>query len=338
MNELVLHHRYRAGSTFDLSRNGNHGVPESVSVGGAGFEDSLSFETDSSAVRVPPSPTLEDLIAIFAAETFWLSPGDGRRYNLMEGHMAFALFVNADWSIEAGIVDSNGVWSGATSAPDAVPTGRWVTAELRYDGINRVTVLLDGSPVVDELLEVGGPISGVAANGVAIGSWPDGAAYAFAGYIAEAKLYRYSPQKDVIGVLDPCCADLRALDEVLLKLTAAGVEAEEMTRLGVRITNVLCRAAALLRGSDPASAREAQAAMNGAVAAQLRGDADAAARYKDRLDELREERGTEAFVPLAEEYVSAFTDIGLAPEDLQELATRLCLVPGQRPGVTSSAA
>jgi hypothetical protein len=161
------------------------------------------------------------LIAPVARMRCWLAPGPGRRQNLMEGHLAFSLFVNADWSLEATVVDSAGAWSGASSGPHVMPTGRWTTVEFAYDGVKHLQVLLDGVAVVDAYLDLGGPVQSVGPNGLAIGSWPDRAQYAFSGYVAESALYRYSPELAALAALDPCCADLSALDVIIGKLATS---------------------------------------------------------------------------------------------------------------------
>src|ERR1022692_4851468 len=116
MNRLVLHHLY-ASSAFDLSNNRNHGAPLDVAVAADVNMPSFELRSPDSQIRVEPSPSLTDLGAIRAIVTFDLDPDGGlsRRYNLIEGHLAFALFVNPDGSLQGTIVDAAGNWRGPSS-------------------------------------------------------------------------------------------------------------------------------------------------------------------------------------------------------------------------------
>src|SRR5947208_770069 len=93
MNELVVHHRYLQGSTFDLSGHFNHGHPNDVAAG----PSSYSFAQPDSAITVDASPSLQDVRAlrvlicfrvaanapatpctlISATDSFWLGVGTG---------------------------------------------------------------------------------------------------------------------------------------------------------------------------------------------------------------------------------------------------------------------
>lgn len=149
MNRLVMHHIYANGMAFDLSGYRNHGLPYDVFQAPAPYSPSFAYTEPDSRVVVNPSASLQDLIAVRAVVTFDLDPAGGitRRYNLIEGHLCFALYVNADGSLSGTILDSAGQWAGAQSAPSLVSTGSWHQAEIRHDGVNQCLILLDGVPV-----------------------------------------------------------------------------------------------------------------------------------------------------------------------------------------------
>src|SRR5450755_2886096 len=109
MNRLVVHHLY-ARSAFDLSNNRNHGAATDVAPSPPPNAPAFQFAGGASEVRVSPSATLENIGAVRAVVTFNLDPGGplNRRYNLMEGHLSFALFVNSDGSVTGTILDRDG--------------------------------------------------------------------------------------------------------------------------------------------------------------------------------------------------------------------------------------
>jgi hypothetical protein len=105
MNKLVLHHTYADGLAFDASLNRNHGLPIAVTAGAGPFANSFHFTSGDSRISVEPSPSLENLFAIRAVVRCYLTPTDtSHRFNLMEGHLSFALFVNPDGSLQATIL------------------------------------------------------------------------------------------------------------------------------------------------------------------------------------------------------------------------------------------
>src|SRR5262245_31560095 len=119
----------------------NHGIPIDVIPASPGF----TFNRPSSRINIRPAPSLSDLAHIRVGVTFSLTPrGSAHRYNLSEGHLSFALYINADLSLTGTIYDSNGVWSGASSPPNTVSANTLHTAVLECDGVNVVRVSLDG--------------------------------------------------------------------------------------------------------------------------------------------------------------------------------------------------
>ena len=195
MNRLVVHHIYADGMAFDLSGYRNHGVPFAVAAAPASYAPGFTYASGESRVIVEPSHSLQDLIAIRAIVSFYLNPAGGlsRRYNLIEGHLCFALFVNPDGSLQGTIVDAEGNWAGAQSPPNAVSSGVWHQAEIRHDGVNQCSIFLDGTPVGTSYA-ADGPVGSVGPHGIAIGHWPEvSGQYTFDGYIRETWVYKYDP-------------------------------------------------------------------------------------------------------------------------------------------------
>ncbi|MEO6627070.1 MAG: LamG-like jellyroll fold domain-containing protein [Aquihabitans sp.] len=227
---LILWHRYRNGAAFDLSENRNHGRLVDVGTGGGSFPDALHFSASDGAVRVDPSPTLSNLREVRAQVHFhWdpTAPGT-RRHNLVEGHLAFALFIHPDASLHGTILNQLGSWEGAVSAPGVVPTGGWHTAEFVHDGIAHASLYLDGQ-VVAEGFSSPGPVRSVGPNGVAIGHWPEiSGQYTFEGYIDEVKVWCDDPTRSGGRLIDDCCIDREAISAGHPELRSSGLDAKNL--------------------------------------------------------------------------------------------------------------
>lgn len=274
MNKLVIHHTYINGMAFDTSNNRNHGIPYSVTQAGAPFAPSFDFAVPDSRVIVRPSPSLQDLIAVRAIVAFYLNAPGGltRRYNLIEGHLSFALFVQPDGSIMGTILDSKGTWTGAQSAPNLVQSGTWHQAEIRHDGINQCVVLLDGIAVGTSYAGPG-PVRSVGPHGIAIGHWPETpGVYTFEGYIRETYVYKYDPLQAAKGLLDSCCVNRAALDKVADELRKHGYTADKAYQQGMELLNFGIGVTNKVRGSDQAVSQKHASLSALTLGAFLRGD------------------------------------------------------------------
>src|SRR5262245_21684858 len=120
--KLVLHHRYRNDIAYDWSRNNNHGHLVAVHTGaGGGAPNVLLFSGGPQRVEVRPSPSLRDFgelrdRAVFRAE----AELPVRRFNIVEGEFAFALFREPDGSLHGTIRTPTAGWLGPQSAPGLV--------------------------------------------------------------------------------------------------------------------------------------------------------------------------------------------------------------------------
>jgi hypothetical protein len=292
MNLLVVHHIYANGMAFDLSGYRNHGKPYAVADAAAPYAPSFAYSTGDSQVIVAPSPSLEDLLAVRAAVTFYLDPPGGlsRRYNLVEGHLSFALFVNPDGSLAGTILDADGNWAGAQSPPNAVSTGRWHQAEIRHDGVNQCLIFLDGVPIGSSYVPRG-PVRSVGAHGIAIGHWPEvSGQYTFSGHIREAWVWKYDPAKAAKDLLNACCPQYReALDETAETLRGMGYTAEKARQQGMDLMKFGLSISAQVRGSDRVRSQKHAALSALALAAFKKGDSSA---YTSALTQLAEMSAT----------------------------------------------
>ena len=328
MNRLVMHHIYANGMAFDLSGYRNHGLPYDVFQAPAPYSPSFAYTEPDSRVVVNPSASLQDLIAVRAVVTFDLDPAGGitRRYNLIEGHLCFALYVNADGSLSGTILDSAGQWRRPERAQ---PRLHWELAPSR-DPPRR------GQPVPDparrrscrDLLERPGPVGSVGPNGIAIGHWPEPSGqYTFAGNIRESWVYKYDPAEAAKGLLDNCCCERNAaLDEAAQKLGTAGYTAEQARAQGMEILKLGLSLCATVRGSDPDRSKQQATLSAMALAAFQRGDSSA---YTSALTELAEMSATTLTAAQQQQFREAEAQLVKALpmpiKDWQALIAKLCL-------------
>jgi hypothetical protein len=320
MNQLVVHHTYAHGFTLDVSGNRNHGVITDVAPGPANDPTPhFVFAQPSSGIGVAPSPTLRNLVAIRARLRFRLEPAAApQRWNLLEGHVSFALFVHPDRSIQGTIVDAAGAWRGPRSAAGVVVPNQWHEAELLHDGVSRIRVLLDGSTVA-EAHDVRGPVRDIGAYGFAIGQWPDPPnPYTFRGRIGEVQLFRYDPRKDVVDLLDRCCAQLSALDGLVARLAEEGHTSASLQRRAHALVLASLATAADIREGDPDAGATMERVNLAAWNALLRKDGG---RWRRLVRRFAAFAGPDRLAGLAE----AAGDLPLSPEDAERVARALCL-------------
>jgi Concanavalin A-like lectin/glucanases superfamily len=329
VNRLVVHHIYSGGVACDLSGYRNHGVPYNVSDASAPYAPAFAYSGPDSRVIVPPSPSLQDLLAVRAVAEFYLDPPGGltQRYNLIEGHLCFALFVNPDGSLSGTIVDADDQWTGAQSAPNLVSTGRWHQAELRHDGVNQCSLYLDSAPVATSYA-ANGPVRSVGPNGIAIGHWPEPSGqYTFTGYLRQTWVYKYDPALAAKGLLDPCCPGSRAaLDDMAQTLRDRGYTREKAQTQGMALIKLGLSAAAQARANDPA-ASQLQAMLSAqALAAFKAGDSNA---YNNALAQMAIMAMTNLSPDQVQQLHSQEQDLvsalPLPIKEFQNLISKMCL-------------
>lgn len=223
MYQLVLHHTYIGGSTFDVSGLGNHGLPEDITPGTGDADGSYQFTEPTSGITVATSPTLQNLTALRVRMKIRTEAPDGQRRNLMEGFLSFAFILSGDGHLAGSIVDRAGNWNGL-QAPDPLPPNTWHEIEMTHDGFRTLALKIDGRPVAVRS-DIQGPVRSVGALGLAIGRWPDAHSYVYKGHIGELQVWRYDAERTAIALLDCCCdRDPALLDPPLSTLRDAGVD------------------------------------------------------------------------------------------------------------------
>jgi hypothetical protein len=327
MDKLVIRQTYINGVAFDTSNNRNHGAPYLVTQAAGAFAPAFEFRSPDSRVVVQPSPSLQDLIAVRALATFYLDPAGGlvRRYNLIEGELSFALFVQPDGSLMGTILDANGQWNGAQSAPNVVLPGQWHQAELRHDGINECLIFLDG-------VEVGagygapGPVRSVGPNGVAIGHWPEPpGVYTMDGYIRGIEVYKYDPAQAAKDLLDSCCVKRESLDDFADRLRAKGYSAQAAAQQGMALLTFGLQLSGAVRSNDPAASRSHARLSDQALAAFLRGDSTAYSEALGELAAMATSRLTSAQLQsLHQRETELIKELPLPIKDWQKLIDDLC--------------
>ncbi|WP_067832514.1 LamG-like jellyroll fold domain-containing protein [Actinomadura kijaniata] len=325
MYQLVMHHTYIGGSTFDVSGKGNHGYPERVAPGTGDASGSYVFDEPGSGILVPVSPTLQTLGALRIRMKIRVPAWDGARRNLVEGYLSFAFFLSGDGRLTGSIVDAAGNWTSVADDRTVQPD-TWHEVEMVHDGVGTLGLNTDGR-VVAVRDDVPGPVRPVGSLGVAIGRWPDSSQYVFKGNIGELQLWRYDPVATVTQFLDCCCrADLEPLDEILADLRGNDIDWRQVLEAARAGQQANLDLLAAVRTADPQ-----QAVALAAILAAVRTALDR--RDRARLDALRA-RGAavidaSAGRPERDHWTQRITELatglGWGPRELGRLARALCL-------------
>jgi hypothetical protein len=287
----------------------------------------FAFGQPGSRINIAPSPSLSDLESIQASVAFTLAPsGAAHRYNLVEGYLSFALFVNPDLSIAGTILDAQGNWTGASSAPGIVTPGKTHQATLQCDGISMVRLALDGN-IVATNYSVAGAVRSVGALGLTIGHWPDPPdVYTFQGTIFELLLQAYDPQNDRIRGIDPCCFDRKAIAQWFARMAKKGITADHLSQAmdGLAAT---AKAAAIAMRNGQEAPTLTQQGLAGAVSYALsRRDFTALEVALNQWQQFANTQLTDAQrAQFTADLVAGITAFGLSWNDWCEFARLFCL-------------
>jgi len=324
MYQLILHHHYTFGSTFDTSTFGNHGQPHLVTAGTAAFASSLHFQQSDSRVTVVPAQSLNNPLAIAAMVRFYVDGAMTARLNLIEGFMSFSLYIEPSGALTGTIVDANNLWTGTSSPANLVKPGAWHEAWLTHDGISQLALQCDGATVA-VARNVYGPVRSIGNLGVAIGNWPDRGQYPFAGYIDEVKLYRYDPSKDFQNLLNPCCFDGKAFDAILAELKANKVLNADGGYW--QLLQQLARLLGLLRGNSLDGTRRVNQIGEGLYRALQARDSANFAQLQGNLAKMAPtDAATAKEIATLENNIKGTLDkAGLSTDLLNRLAAAMCL-------------
>lgn len=322
MLRTVVNQNYVGSLAVDTSGMFNHGIPVLVKPDLPGFE----FDQPGSRINILPSASLLNLECIEATVSFALRPsGTPHRYNLAEGYMSFALFVNPDLSISATIFDNNGSWSGAQSAPATVTTGATHVAVMQSDGINMVRIYLDGK-LVAENYGAPGPVKGVGALGIAVGHWPDPPdQYTFQGTIFQFILKKYDPHKDLPRALDACCFNKHALAQWFQALQKRGITPQQITNAEQALKSVTRDIAIALRGGNKTQTEKQQGLVSALNAALARRDCQALEVVMGEFQQFFSQLDAAKQAKFSADLQAAFAAFGLSASEWCQLMNLLCL-------------
>ncbi|HEX8001470.1 MAG TPA: hypothetical protein VF519_02110 [Mycobacteriales bacterium] len=322
MNQLVLHHTYIGGSAADVSGFGHHGRSTGAVPAAAPNEGAYVFSRDR-GMLVAASPELARMSAFRVRMRFCVTQDvPGWRHNLMEAHAVFVLAVMPGLGLHGGILCADGVWRGVTTANGSVVVNRWQTAELSFDGVNRLEVAVDGVRVA---ATVSGPVRGAGPLGIGIGRWPDDPRYGLHGMIGETKLWRYDPYSAFAALVDRCCEpDLDAVAAVAEKVRASGMTPD---RLRTLVRDRQDATFALLRAArSGGGTRELDSVVPQLVLAMTGRDRSEVPRWRDRLRSLLTARaGTTRMAAYDAESAALLASMGLTDADTRRLLTAMCL-------------
>lgn len=203
----MCHYRHNVkGLAFDDTPFQNHGLSSNTDYEadgtaiGSGVAKLLSA---ASRIRITNNSSWQHLKALRITMTIRLDAVPTQRANLVEGHLAFAFFIEPGGALTATIlgVETLGgpkVWHGVTSSapysPDGlthvVPANQWVTVGCEHDGFANFRLTINGKSVAQrsDLVSSVGSVGGL---GVSIGNWPDADTYPLLGRLDDLLIEKY---------------------------------------------------------------------------------------------------------------------------------------------------
>jgi hypothetical protein len=211
MLKQICHHTYKLpGTAIDISRYENNGQVAALAQepnGATPKSGAVLFTSDQSYVRIPTGASFRKIKALRVDMLAQLPTAQsGKRLNLIEGHLAFAFYVNPDGTLVGTFFCSPSpgappAWIGVSSKPPhspdgavhTVPRGQWLQLSYLHDGVRTLEIALNGT-VVGRRTDLVAGIGDVGAFGVAIGTWPDAQRYTLTGgRIDDLQIWRYDP-------------------------------------------------------------------------------------------------------------------------------------------------
>ena len=148
----------------------------------------MGFDGRRSRIVVFPSPEFRRLGGVRVTCLVCVDDVRGR-HTIVEGYLAFGLFIDKDRSIGGSVYDGFD-WAGVQSEPGAVPLGQWVSIAFSYDGVDTSTLSVNDKRCAAEYSPLG-PVQGFDwPYGINVGAWPDGDKRVFAGRMQQLSLWR----------------------------------------------------------------------------------------------------------------------------------------------------
>ena len=201
----VLRYDFGAlAAAVDVSGRNTHGASQGIlhtSSGPRPGRGAADFARPDSRIRVLDRDAFRRLTALKIEATVRLDD-TGTRQNLVEGHLSFAFYVNADGSLAGTAREggSGGHWSGVDTVNDSpdgsarrVPMGRWTTLTYVHDGFTNLSMFIDGE-LAALTHAAPAPLQSVGWRSVHIGNWPDADSYPLRGGVSDVQIWRWDPQ------------------------------------------------------------------------------------------------------------------------------------------------
>lgn len=331
MRKLFLQHRYLDLPTRDVSGNGNDGIGYDL-VGGTGpFNSAAYFNGSTSWVKVPRSSSMDALGQMACRVVFRVDAAAPlRRLNLVEGFVSFALTVNPDRSVSFTIVDRRGNWRGCQSAPAIVSANTWHTAVAAHDGISEARISLDAT-VVAQANDVLGPVRSVGARGVAIGRWPDSAAYQFQGYLSEVALFKFDPEPENNLILGASCVDGEAVAALIGRMSDR-LGRETLIAWARDVQEVLQDSAQAIQTHERDTDAHRKRVAAAVIAIGKRDGSEFQRAFGDYSRHAARAIQGESTAGVRERFAALVEGMPLSEEERQQLARALCLDKLATPG------
>ncbi len=207
MYRKICHHNYRyQGLAFDDTSFENHGLSHQTTFepnGSAAGTGAARFAASGSRIRIANNPSWQHLKALRVQMLVRLDAYSHIRANLVEGHGAFAFYIEESGILAATVFGAETlggpkVWHGVSSTPPyspdglthVVPVNQWVVVGVEHDGFANFILTIDGQ-VVGQRNDLVSSVPSVGGHGVNIGNWPDGDAYTLHGMIDELTIEKY---------------------------------------------------------------------------------------------------------------------------------------------------
>ncbi len=246
--------RFSGNRVLDNSPFHNHGTM----IGAISSHDGyVSLNGPDAQIEIP---VINDSLQGFAAlkvQAFIRPRQITHRYNIVEGWMSFAFFIESDGCLSGTVFDGAN-WKGPHSRSAQVPMNEWSRVCFEYDGVSLAKLVLNNR-VVGSSFEMSYKVA-QPRQVITIGHWPRGDhRYTFQGDIGHIRIERRNQEdiwRDALEILY-CRRKLtplqlsarRELEFLLRKLPAK--EQQEITKCMLQQLALLRKMLNRIRGDSP---------------------------------------------------------------------------------------
>ncbi len=217
----------------------------------------ISFRGADAQLEIP---AIDESLTSFGAlriQAFVRPQPISHRYNIIEGWMSFALFIESDGSLTGTVYDGHR-WVGPNSGQIKVPINKWSRVCLEYDGVSILSLKLNGR-IVGSRLDISSKIL-PPRQVITLGHWPRGdGRYTLKGDLGHIRIEKRDQQdywRDTLTIaycrrkLNP--AQLRARREMeYLLSTLPPREQERLQKCSQKQMELLRAFLHKLRGRNP---------------------------------------------------------------------------------------